>query len=225
VSFFEPPPPPPPPPPEAFHQPEWLGPAQNILGVAVPIREVLARTADTVIVVQHFTAYPNGVHFELLIARRKPPEDHLDDPLHRFHMMRHAFRGGELPPDLLRFGVLLADGSKATTLGPSPFLGGPDKAPEGPVLIEHGGGGGHASWNMGYWLWPLPPKGPLVFVVEWPSEGIGETRVEIDGSPIRDGASRAETLWPVEESLEFPIETRHSHQVMFARDVEPEEPG
>jgi hypothetical protein len=37
---------------------------------------------------------------------------------------------------------------------------------------------------MEHWVWPLPPAGPFALVCEWPSRGIGETRVEIDAGVI-----------------------------------------
>jgi len=190
--------------------------------VAVPLRLLVARTETAAVLVQHVTAYPKGMHFELSIHRRSAPEDPTADPWHAFHMWRHTSKGGELPPELLRFGVQLADGSKATTLGPHPFMAGPDKTPEGPVLIQHGGGGGGLTYNMGLWLWPLPPAGPLAFVVEWPSEGIEETRVEIDAEPIREAADQAETLWPQEEG-NSPGGLGGISQIMFARAEEPDE--
>jgi hypothetical protein len=198
-----------------------MGPPTNVLGVAVPIRLVLAKTPEVAVAVQHVTAFPSGLRFDLLIARRKPPEDHLDDPLHRFHLMRHAYRGGELPPELLRFGVQFADGSKATTLRPHPFVDGPDKEPESPLLLEHGGGGGGPLWTMGYWLWPLPPVGPLAFVVEWPAEGIEETRVETAAGPIREAATQAETLWPEERGAGGSMSSRR--QVDFFADFAADE--
>ena len=33
--------------------------------------------------------------------------------------------------------------------------------PEGPVLWGMGGGGGGGSWRQDFWVWPLPPSGPL----------------------------------------------------------------
>jgi hypothetical protein len=199
MSFFEAPPPPPPPPEEHFHRPEWMGPPENVLGVAVPLRLVLARSPEAAVLVQHLSAYPKGVTFDVSIHRRRAPEDPTVDPMHRFHMWQHTSRGGQLPPELLRFGVQLADGSKATTLGPHPFAAGRDQTPDGPVLMQHGGGGGGLTYTMGFWLWPLPPAGALGFVVEWPSEGIDETRIEIDSASIREAANEAETLWSQEE--------------------------
>jgi hypothetical protein len=59
-----------------------------------------------------------------------------------------------------------------------------------------GGGGGGSSWSFSFWAWPLPPEGPLAFVVEWPKQGIELTQTEIDSALIRDAAKRAQILWP-----------------------------
>ena len=32
------------------------------------------------------------------------------------------------------------------------------------------------SQLMRWWVWPLPPDGPLEFICQWPVYGIGETR-------------------------------------------------
>ena len=62
----------------------------------------------------------------------------------------------------------------------------------GPSLVTRGGHGGGLSYEFGYWLWPLPPAGPLRFACTWPDE---ETIAELD-APIRDAAARAVELWP-----------------------------
>jgi hypothetical protein len=187
VSFFEQPPPPPDAAEREPPTPEWLDPPENVLGAAVPVRLLLARTSDVALAVQHFTAYPVGMEFEFVVARRHAPEDRFDHPIRAFPRYARRWPGSELPDDLLRFGVQLADGSKASNL--------PGKqAPGGPALIEQSGGGGRI-WRLGYWLWPLPPPGLLAFVVEWPAEGISETRVETDAEPFRRAAAEAETLW------------------------------
>jgi hypothetical protein len=49
---------------------------------------------------------------------------------------------------------------------------------------------------MRYWVWPLPPPGPLTFVVEWPAHGIAESRAELDTQPILDAAARAIQVFP-----------------------------
>jgi hypothetical protein len=52
---------------------------------------------------------------------------------------------------------------------------------------------------MSYWVWPLPPPGPVTFVCEWPAHGIGESRADVDARLIREAAVRAVPLWPDDE--------------------------
>jgi hypothetical protein len=93
--------------------------------------------------------------------------------------------------------VEFADRRKATNVDFPWFAHRPDerKEPEGPVLIEHGGGGSDTRFEQGFWVWPLPPPGPLAFVCEWPSQSVPLTRVEIDASRIAEASKRAEVLW------------------------------
>ena len=178
--------------PEPSPAPVWSGPPSNVLGAAVPLRLVLARTDDLAIAVTDASAYPAGLSFTLSIRLREVPADPRLDP---------SFLGGwegpgatpsGLPPELFRFGVQYADGRKATTVG-NPF--GSEGQPEGPVLLPRSGGGGGREWDQAYWLWPLPPAGPLAFVCEWPARGVALTRAEVDGSLILEAAAKAETLW------------------------------
>jgi hypothetical protein len=196
MSFFEPPPPPPEP-PEWHRQPGWLNPPENVIGVPLPWRIVLARTDRVAVVVNGATAYPQGISLRLEVIRRTGFEfDPFEWPFGHPGMRHRGYGGGELPPELLRVGVELADGRKATTLDPHPFGLDDDSDPEGPLLTQGGGGGGGSSWRFDYWLWPLPPPGPLTFVCEWPGEGIELTRAEVDASAAIEAASRAEELWP-----------------------------
>lgn len=188
MSFFEPPPPPPEP-PEEHRQPAWIGPPENELGVAVPVRRVLFRSDDLAIAVLGVVAFSNGVEFQVVMRRRELAEE---PNLMHVHMHRRHARGGELAPEVFRFGVEYPDGRKATNLG---FPSGPEE-PAGPVLMERGGGGGGRSWNFGYWLWPLPPPGPLRVVVEWPAMGVPLTDVELDGAALVAVAAEVDVLWP-----------------------------
>ena len=43
---------------------------------------------------------------------------------------------------------------------------------------------------------PLPPYGPVTFIVSWLAQGVTEARAEVDGAVIRAAADRAVTLWP-----------------------------
>jgi len=42
----------------------------------------------------------------------------------------------------------------------------------------------HSQW----WAWPLPSRGPVQFICQWPTLGTGETRVRIDAQLILDAA-------------------------------------
>jgi hypothetical protein len=190
VSFFEPPPPLPEP-PEEHRQPAWIGPPENELGVAVPLRRILFRGDDLAIALIGVVAYSNGLELQVVLRRRELAEE--PDPM-LFHMRSRHSRTGELTPEVLRFGVEYPDGRKATNLG-NPFPVG-NEEPTAPVLMERGGGGGGRSWNFGYWLWPLPPPGPLRVVIEWPVAGVPLTDVELDGDLIASAAAEVDVLWP-----------------------------
>jgi hypothetical protein len=198
VSFFifEPPPPahadeheerPPTPP--------WHGPPENIVGRAVPIEFVLARTEKLALAVWGVAAFPTGITFSLATVLRESDEDVDLDPdmmMHRYWRRRRSGHGDSLPDELLRFGVQMADGTKATNLLLESWSA---EAPPGPVLMPRGGGGGGRVWRQGWWLWPLPPEGALTFACEWPAHGIPTTTHEVDAAPIRDAAAEALHIW------------------------------
>jgi len=108
-------------------------------------------------------------------------------------MMRRGLAGAtELPPDLLRFGVEFSDGRRATTI--ERFRNSSDEPPE-IAFMQRGGGGGGGSWEFSFWIWPLPPAGPLTFAVEWPAEGVELTTCQIDTAPLLEASARSEELW------------------------------
>jgi hypothetical protein len=213
MSFFEPPPPPPEPqPPEDWQAPEWMGPPDDVLGAVVALDLVVARSAKAVVAIPCATAYPTGFEFSLDVRWR---ERRPDARWHPWAWQPEGYAGGELPDDLFRAGVEFADGSKATTLdagpaGPFPRAGvthetiasvaiaegdeEPD-LPEAPVLMPRGGGGGSQRWSQSFWLWPLPPEGPLSFVCEWPALDIPLSRSAIETTAIRAAAQRSRPLW------------------------------
>ena len=189
MSFFEPPPAPPEVP--EHRQPEWMGPPENVLPASFPLALELARTENVAVSAQGGLAYRNGFAFRIVLLRRKADDSpYGGNPFHHWHRVR-----GEIADDMLRFGVQFSDESKATVFGGHPRFDGGDP-PTGPVLMQRGGGGGGRSWDFGFWVWPLPPEGPLAFVVEWPSEGIALTRAEIDATVVRSAAENAVVLWP-----------------------------
>jgi hypothetical protein len=98
---------------------------------------------------------------------------------------------------ILRFGVLFADGRRATSLDHLAWNDGAPRNPPAdyPVLSPASGSGwaGHTELQVN--VFPLPPAGSLTLIVEWPAEGIAETRTEFDGAEIHAAAGRATRIW------------------------------
>jgi hypothetical protein len=189
--FFEPPPPPPAE-PTRHHRPPWSGPPHGTLPGVAPIELLLAHSQKAATYITHLTAYPTGFEFELR-AISAAEEHQADLDLFGRHWPRVGDKRDELPPQLLRIGVQFADGRKATNIA------GHDRPPSGPVMWALGGGGAGGSFHQAYWVWPLPPPGPLAFVCEWPVAGIPLTRREIDAQPILEAADRAQAIFADEE--------------------------
>jgi hypothetical protein len=177
-------------------RPRWLGPPEDSFGVLVPLRLVVVRTADLAVAIPSATGYRNGFGFELAIRRAAAEGDAfaLDRTLHWLG------REGSPPPEVLRVGVQFADGQKATSLESWWDYFDPQDAaqapPPGPVLVLQGGAGGERVRSQSYWVWPLPPDGPLAFVVEWPALGVPLTQARVDGALIRQAAAQDKGLWP-----------------------------
>jgi hypothetical protein len=177
-------------PPEPPERPEWFGPPNDILPGQSAQRTTLVRTDQAVLVAQRFSAYPNGFTFDLTVNLRNPDyTDHFPWEL--------EYRPGieELPDTFVRLGIVFSDGSSWSNLDswePREW----DEPPEAPFVVGHGGGGGDGHWEQRYWVWPLPPEGPLTFIVSWPSEGVDETSHHLDATELRQRAEEAERLWP-----------------------------
>ena len=195
MSFFDRFPPTVPPEPEPEPSPPAWAKPEATLGGTVAGETILARGHDAVIGVSGLTAYPNVFSFTLTVVLRR--EDRPGRVLHQ------AFQGdffdGEPPaPGFLRLGVQFADGTAVSNLGDDPRL--PSATdPTGALLMREGGGGSGRRYEMSYWVWPLPPPGPVTFFCAWPAQGIGESRADVDARLIRDAAARAVPLWPDDE--------------------------
>lgn len=196
MSFFEPPPRTPA--PEPVSQPEWLGPRDNVLPCPFPLWLELARTDRVAIHVHTGIAYPNGFEFGLTLRLREQRNGIRDNPMHAWHEVHTT---GVIPDEALRVGIEFADGSKATVFDGHRHFATTDQ-PEGPALIQRGGSGGMNTWDVKFWVWPLPPAGPVAFIAEWPAEAIGLTRAEVDDGIIRAAAEQAEELWPGGDTMQ-----------------------
>ncbi len=212
-SFFEPPPPPPE--PEHVRQPAWIGPPDNEVGISVPQSALLARTDEVAVALLGLTAFSTGFQLQGTVRTRQQ----LDTLHEAFVMHRRTRHSAELDPELFRFGIEFADGRKATNLGHPFQREQQDEDPAQPVLMPRGSGGGGKSWEMNWWVWPLPPPGPLTLVYEWPAHGIELTRYELDAATVLEAASRVETLWPDEDG---PSGTGSSVQFVTSRRAPPQ---
>lgn len=138
------------------------------------------------------SVYPTG--FELEVRVLVPVgADELDPSLNSSY---HRPGRGSTYEEMLRFGIAFSDGRKATNVGGRRH--GPGGEPTDPVLWGMGGGGGGGRWRQDFWIWPLPPPGPVGFVCEWPAAGIPLTRNEVDAQTLLDAAARARALFPDE---------------------------
>jgi hypothetical protein len=177
--------------------PAWFGPPVDELPVCVPLTLVLARSETGVIALSHASVYSTGVAIELLVQARGLPEREAQRLFHEQHMPPTE---SDPSPAYLRLGIEFADGSRASNLQGRHQRHDPEQPPAGPVLIQHGAGSGSSgpgrvSMRPGFWLWPLPPPGPVRLVCEWPLLDIPLTTVELDADELRSAASRALKLW------------------------------
>jgi hypothetical protein len=189
--------PPPPPPPEPLRQPRpaWMQPDEVIPG-SVPGELLLIRTQDVAVAIGGICAYPNGFEFTVHVRVRSSGDltgQGLMEPFNLFG------RRGAQSSDVLQLGLQYADGRcVATTGGWMPD----DPGQERVLLQPSGASGGSRRWDSKFWVHPLPPDGPVIFVAAWAEYGAAEIRAELDGTAIRAASARAVTLWPDDPDIE-----------------------
>jgi hypothetical protein len=164
----------------------WLRPPAGQYAERLLVRELLVQTGRFAISLSHLDVYRDGVLLALeTVARSSPGDDEL--------RMGFGIRANQP-----RMGLQLGDGS-AVVLGRPPRA--TTTRPTGWHLHQAGGSGGGGPAEeyrseFGLWLWPLPPAGPMAFVLDWPEHGIPEVRVALDGDAILDAVPRVRPLWP-----------------------------
>ncbi len=172
-----------------------MGAPEGWLGGFVPTRIVLVANAQLLVTLGPMEAYATGVSIELQITHRQP---------------HHRFRGDDVNGGM-QLGVAYGDGSKWQSLDerwPSPG----EKSPPSPMMWSMGGGGSDRQQSSRYWLWPLPPPGPVTFALAWPELGVEETTTEIEGAVFRAAAEEAQKLWEplTEEEEEAALRAGHA---------------
>jgi hypothetical protein len=155
----------------------WDPPAAEFPIVAVSAL-LLARTEVVAVVVTAIWAFKAG--FEFWIKAQ----------------FRHDGPALATEPDerSLHVGLLFADGRKVANVGSVSEPAG--SVPTGLILSPRSSGGGRRHRDRSYWVWPLPPAGPVTFVCEWAAFNIPEQRAEVDAQLILDAARRSVQVWP-----------------------------
>lgn len=174
-------------------RPEWMGPPRGMVPAVLPIEQVVARSDDAAIYLSCLWVYKAGFEYEVFVVARD--EESELDPFGYEHDLRSE-RTGEIPPAKVRFGFRFGDGSKVTnTGGEFDWEWEPGPTPKAPRMSGGRGHGGEGAWAHAFWVWPLPPRGSIEFVCEWPAAGIPLTTAELDAAAIIDAASRAQAIF------------------------------
>jgi hypothetical protein len=181
-----------------YRPPPWFSAPEGTLPGVVPLELLLAKTDKAAVCVTRIGAYPTGFELQLLTMVAEEDID-LDPMLFGPHRPRRGRHARESPDGMLRFGVQFAIGSKATNANGHHFPEKDEGPPQGPVMNPGGGGGGGGTWRQDFWVWPLPPPGPLTFAAEWGDAGIPLTLSEIDSKLLLEAADRAQVIFTAEE--------------------------
>ncbi|HEV2217103.1 MAG TPA: hypothetical protein VGV88_05960 [Candidatus Dormibacteraeota bacterium] len=67
--------------------------------------------------------------------------------------------------------------------------------PAGPVIGPMGGGGGGNHWDFKFFIWPLPPDGPVTITCHWQARGLESADKELDGTAIRAAGLTSRSVW------------------------------
>jgi hypothetical protein len=156
------------------------------------VGEMIHRSDDVVVELEHRRVYPNGFTINLFI---------LTNP-HRGHgVASYTVLGGAGPDPGRRFpriGIRFADGRTAGREATFPGyldVAKDERIPTEPILTMSGGGGGSHGYHLGAWVFPLPPDGPIEVYVSLPAADVSESKVVLDGAVVRSAAERARVIW------------------------------
>jgi hypothetical protein len=153
---------------------------------------VLVRTDEVAVTIGLLRVYTTGFELTVDSRSRRAALGHRIGGMSR----RYTPAGIE-PEDGLRLGMEFSDGRRAELDAPRSY---PDQADPGAlVVMPDSSGGSDRKWYSRFWVYPLPPSGPVVFVATWPAFGVAEARVELEADAILSAASRAIVLWPERE--------------------------
>jgi hypothetical protein len=179
-------------------RPPWVRPETEIPAAVGVEPTTLARTDDVVLLLAGLRSYSTGFEVDLCAVMRRAQRR--SEPFWAMHGPG-PYSDDPVPDDVLRVGIGFADGSVVTNVDRHMGAVDLDNEPRRPFLMTGSSHGNQRRYDATYWIWPLPPPGPVKFVVEWPSLRIAETHHEIDARPILDASARALDVWPGEPSM------------------------
>lgn len=157
--------------------PLWDPPIGEFPHVAVSDALLLARTESVAVAVTAVWAFKEGFEFWVSTQFRNSTPSISE----------------ETDSQSLHIGLEFADGRKVANVRTVPSPAG--SVPNGLLMRVLGMGGRQHHRNRSYWVWPLPPPGPLAFVCEWATYDISERRAEIDAQLILDAAAHSIKVW------------------------------
>ncbi|HLQ23918.1 MAG TPA: hypothetical protein VK132_11970, partial [Gemmatimonadales bacterium] len=194
-----------------------------MLGELVRDRLLVYRAPGLAVTLEHLRAYPAGFEFRLCVRSRHALVA-LGVPgligIHAVPVVSVPGRQMLLADQQLRVGLAFADGTRVTNLSPLVGVGLGDTPPQ-PLLVQQGASGIGSRWDQRYWVWGLPPEGPLAVVVAWTGHDVPETQVDLDTGAIRAAAEAAEALWKEEPDSSPALFPPPGFGVAFAPDPAP----
>jgi hypothetical protein len=178
-------------------RPSWSGPPDDEVGVAVAARTVVASQPRLFIAVTDCVAYSNGFTFGLAVRSK----DEIPPQMMGFGPYREA--GDEQG---IQITIRFSDGrdSLGGGLGANRAVldyyrewseGKDPPEPAGPIIGQQGGGGGDRHYDFRYFVWPLPPDGPVILTCKWPARGLQTAGKELNGTAIRAAGLKSHGVW------------------------------
>ncbi|WFE24333.1 hypothetical protein O7621_14300 [Solwaraspora sp. WMMD937] len=174
----------------------WLARPVAALGGVVAGQLLLARSDQAAVILTSVLAYPTGFEFDISAILRAP------EPATATDLARPP-AGASGPPRPrtpvdgvggLQVMVRFADGTVLSSLHRSTSRA--DREPAGPLLSPVAASTDQQRHDARFWVWPLPPDGPVTVECAWPARDIPHSRVEVSGELIRQAAAGAVELWP-----------------------------
>jgi hypothetical protein len=160
-------------------QPAHIGPPEGwVLPTVLPAVRVLGQSPNARIALVGLLCWPDGVTLDIRLMCRE-----------------RRFGGSSSDDWAFRLGVRYADRRRVAAHEFPVQETAHEPAENGLVLRPTIGGGGRFHRHWQFYLWPLPPKGRLTLVADWPSELIPETYTELDAGEIRSAAARSVVVW------------------------------